>query len=70
MDRAGPAAGLSALAPFRRGGRPCPRGVCPDGVRREAEMVTTRKQIDDFWALKRLAVVGVSRDPKHFSSAI
>lgn len=28
---------------------------------------TTRRQIDDFWALKRLAVVGVSRDPKHFS---
>ena len=33
-------------------------------------MVTTRKQIDDFWALKRLAVVGVSRDPKHFSNTI
>jgi hypothetical protein len=33
-------------------------------------MTTTRKQIDDFWALKRLAVVGVSRDPKHFSNAI
>ena len=33
-------------------------------------MVTTRQQIDDFWALKRLAVVGVSRDPKHFSNTI
>jgi predicted CoA-binding protein len=33
-------------------------------------MVTTRRQIDDFWALKRLAVVGVSRDPKHFSNQI
>jgi uncharacterized protein len=32
--------------------------------------VTTKKQIDEFWALKRLAVVGVSRDPKHFSYAI
>ena len=32
--------------------------------------MTTRQQIDDFWALKRLAVVGVSRDPKHFSHAI
>jgi len=33
-------------------------------------MVTTRRQIDDFWALKRLAVVGVSRDPKEFSNQI
>ncbi|MGZ3586675.1 MAG: CoA-binding protein [Candidatus Limnocylindrales bacterium] len=33
-------------------------------------MVTTKRQIDDFWALKRLAVVGVSRDPKHFSNQI
>jgi uncharacterized protein len=33
-------------------------------------MDTTRQQIDDFWALKRLAVVGVSRDPKHFSNMI
>ncbi len=33
-------------------------------------MVTTRRQIDDFWALKRLAIVGVSRDPKHFSNQI
>jgi predicted CoA-binding protein len=33
-------------------------------------MPTTKQQIDDFWALKRLAVVGVSRDPKHFSNAI
>jgi predicted CoA-binding protein len=32
--------------------------------------VTTKKQIDEFWALTRLAVVGVSRDPKHFSYAI
>lgn len=29
--------------------------------------VTTRRQVDDFLALKRLAIVGVSRDPKHFS---
>lgn len=29
--------------------------------------VTTKKQVDDFLALRRLAVVGVSRDPKHFS---
>ncbi len=33
-------------------------------------MATTRRQIDDFWLLKRLAVVGVSRDPKHFSNMI
>jgi predicted CoA-binding protein len=33
-------------------------------------MKTTRKQIDDFLALKRLAVVGVSRDPKHFSNTL
>lgn len=30
-------------------------------------MATTRQQIDDFLGLKRLAIVGVSRDPKHFS---
>ena len=29
--------------------------------------VTTRRQVDDFLACRRLAVVGVSRDPKHFS---
>jgi len=28
---------------------------------------TTRPAVDDFLALKRLAIVGVSRDPKHFS---
>lgn len=33
-------------------------------------MTTTRKQIDDFWGLRRLAVVGVSRDPKQFSNLI
>jgi predicted CoA-binding protein len=33
-------------------------------------MVTTKRQIDDFWALRRLAIVGVSRDPKHFSNQI
>jgi predicted CoA-binding protein len=32
--------------------------------------MTTTAQIDAFWSLKRLAVVGVSRDPKHFSTAI
>ena len=32
--------------------------------------MTTKHQIDEFWALKRLAVVGVSRDPKHFSNVI
>jgi uncharacterized protein len=32
--------------------------------------VTTRQQVDDFLALKRLAVVGVSRDPKHFSHVL
>ena len=34
------------------------------------DMATTRQQIDDFWALKRLAVIGVSRDPKHFSNRL
>ena len=33
-------------------------------------MVTTRRQIDDFLALKRLAVVGVSRNPKELSTTI
>jgi predicted CoA-binding protein len=33
-------------------------------------VTTTRQQIDDFWALRRLALVGVSRDPKHFSMAL
>lgn len=32
-----------------------------------ATAVTTMQQVDDFLAMKRLAVVGVSRDPKHFS---
>ena len=35
-----------------------------------ATAVTTRKQIDSFWQLKRIAVVGVSRDPKHFSNDV
>jgi predicted CoA-binding protein len=34
------------------------------------DMATTRRQIDDFWALKRVAVVGVSRDPKEFSNSL
>lgn len=33
-------------------------------------MVTTRQQIDDFLTLKRIALVGVSRDPKHFSNQV
>ena len=28
------------------------------------------KQVEDFLALKRIAVVGVSRDPKHFNTAL
>jgi uncharacterized protein len=32
--------------------------------------MATRQEIDAFWQLKRLAVVGVSRDSKHFSNAI
>lgn len=32
--------------------------------------MATRREIDAFLGLKRLAVVGVSRDPKHFSNAI
>jgi predicted CoA-binding protein len=33
-------------------------------------MKTTMKQIDDFLALKRFAFVGVSRDPKGFSTVL
>ncbi len=33
-------------------------------------MKTTLRQIDDFWQLKRLAVVGVSRNPKEFSNTV
>lgn len=33
-------------------------------------MRTTRHQIDEFLALKRVAVVGVSRDPKELSTTI
>ncbi|HEX8940566.1 MAG TPA: CoA-binding protein [Candidatus Limnocylindrales bacterium] len=33
-------------------------------------MATSKRQIDEFWELRRLAVVGVSRDPKHFSNTI
>lgn len=32
--------------------------------------MTTKKQVDDFLALKRIAVVGVSRNPKEFSYAM
>ncbi len=35
-----------------------------------ATAVTTLNQIDGFWKLKRIAVVGVSRDPKHFSNDV
>ncbi|HEY6057051.1 MAG TPA: CoA-binding protein [Candidatus Limnocylindrales bacterium] len=31
---------------------------------------TTRRQVDEFWKLRRIAVVGVSRDPKHFSNTV
>ena len=33
-------------------------------------MATTLRQIDDFLALKRIAVVGVSRDPKQISNTL
>jgi len=33
-------------------------------------MATTLKQIDDFLALKRIAAVGVSRDPKQISHTL
>jgi uncharacterized protein len=33
-------------------------------------MATTLKQIDDFLALRRIAVVGVSRDPKQISNTL
>jgi predicted CoA-binding protein len=32
--------------------------------------MTTFKQVEDFLALKRIAVVGVSRNPKHFNRMI
>ncbi len=31
---------------------------------------TTLKEVEDFLALKRIACVGVSRDPKHFNTAL
>ena len=33
-------------------------------------MATTMKQVEDFLALKRIAVVGVSRDPKNFNTVL
>lgn len=33
-------------------------------------MATTRRQIDEFLDLKRIAIVGVSRQPKEFSHAL
>ncbi|MFI5258656.1 MAG: CoA-binding protein [Candidatus Limnocylindrales bacterium] len=32
--------------------------------------MTTKQQVDDFLALKRIAIVGVSRDPKGFSNVM
>jgi predicted CoA-binding protein len=32
--------------------------------------MTTLKQVEDFLGLKRVAVVGVSRDPKHFNTVM
>jgi predicted CoA-binding protein len=32
--------------------------------------MTTKQQVDDFLALKRIAVVGVSRDPKGFGTVL
>jgi predicted CoA-binding protein len=32
--------------------------------------MTTKQQVDDFLGLKRIAVVGVSRDPKGFGTAL
>jgi len=32
--------------------------------------MTTLKQVEDFLALKRIAVVGVSRNPKHFNTVL
>lgn len=32
--------------------------------------MTTKRQIDDFWQLRRIALVGLSRDPKHFSQLV
>jgi len=32
--------------------------------------MTTKMQVDDFLALKRIAVVGVSRDPKGFGTVL
>jgi predicted CoA-binding protein len=37
---------------------------------REDGAVTTRREIDEFWGLRRIAVVGVSRDPRRFSHMI
>ena len=32
--------------------------------------MNTRRQIDEFWQLRRIALVGLSRDPKHFSQSV
>jgi len=34
------------------------------------DMMTARKEIDDFLAVKRVAVIGVSRNPKDFSRSL
>src|SRR5450830_254747 len=53
--------------PLRQGGRiarlSAERSIPEDGM-------TTKQQVDDFLALKRIAVVGVSRDPKGFGTAL
>jgi uncharacterized protein len=32
--------------------------------------MATQQEIDAFWQLKRLAVVGVSRNPRHYTNAV
>jgi uncharacterized protein len=40
------------------------------GFPKETTMATTRKQVDDFLALRRIAFVGISTNPKAFSRGL
>lgn len=32
--------------------------------------MTSRQHVDEFWRLRRIALIGLSRDPKHFSQVV
>jgi len=52
-----PSSGSAAVADLRR-------------TKKGDNQMTTMKQVDDFLGLKRIAVVGVSRDPKGFGTVL